>query len=93
MASQTELNPIYLNSNSIRLLTQAAVSDAKHDFGTDFINIFTGGRAFKQIGTTLIPSDIATPSNEHATLHNFMSPGGQTIIHVGNPAHKSSSTI
>jgi hypothetical protein len=88
-ASKIELNPIYLNSKSIELLTEVAASDAKHDFDTFFLKIFSsigGGKEFKEIGTSIILKDtFRTPPNEHPTLHKMLSGEGQTIIH-GSPA-------
>ena len=86
-ASKIELNPIYLNSKSIELLTEAAASDAKHDFDTFFLKIFSSigdGKKFKEIGTSILLKDLATPSKEHPTLHKMLDTTGQRIIH-GSP--------
>jgi len=81
-ATQVGINPIDLSKDSIKLLTKAAASDAKHDFAESFMNVFDN---FKKIGTTQDPDEV---KDEHGTLHLFLSKEAQDKIHPDkfNPA-------
>ena len=85
-AQNAELNPIFINKKSISLLTQAAISDAKHDFGDEFKRIFDGmfnGKRFKNIGTSLMPPEMEI-KQEHQTLDLFLNNNNDLHEPTGN---------